>query len=179
MQQASRQLRTKRKPGIASELTRLGIALVLSGWLSSNLKADDVRTLVSEHCAACHDESTRKGGLDLTSLALKLNDESVRNRWIQIYDRVQNREMPPDPKDLAESQRALLLKSLLKVLAAADRKDVLANGRGPMRRLTRGEFEQNLRDLLKLPLLAIRAPPETPPLGCARDGSKIVDSSAA
>jgi len=156
MQQASRQLRTKRKPGIASELTRLGIALVLSGWLSSNLKADDVRTLVSEHCAACHDESTRKGGLDLTSLALKLNDESVRNRWIQIYDRVQNREMPPDPKDLAESQRALLLKSLLKVLAAADRKDVLANGRGPMRRLTRGEFEQNLRDLLKLPLLDIR-----------------------
>ena len=155
MQQASRQLGTMR-PGIASEFTRLGFAVALLAGLSSPLKADDVHSLVSEHCVACHDESVRKGGLDLTALTFELDDSAVRNRWIQIYDRVRKREMPPDPKDLAESQRELLQESLRKALAAADGKEVQANGRGPMRRLTRDEFEQNLRDVLKLPLLDIR-----------------------
>ena len=157
MQQTSRQLGTMRMPSIASEFTRLAIALTLLSELSSTLKArDEVRALVNEHCVACHNESTRQGGLDLTSLSIELDDGTVRNRWIQIYDRVTKREMPPDPKGLAESQRELLLKSLHKVIAAADRKEVLANGRGPMRRLTRGEFEQNLRDILKLPRLDIQ-----------------------
>ena len=143
--------------GIASEFTRLAIALTLLSGLSSTLKATDkVRALVNKYCVACHNESTIQGGLDLTSLSIELDDGTVRNRWIQIYDRVTKREMPPDPKGLAESQRELLLKSLHKVIAAADRKEVLANGRGPMRRLTRGEFEQNLRDILKLPRLDIQ-----------------------
>ena len=41
-------------------------------------------------------------------------------------------------------------------LHAADRADVAQNGRGPMRRLNRDEYEQNLRDLLQLPHLDIR-----------------------
>ena len=38
----------------------------------------------------------------------------------------------------------------------ADMKDVEQSGRGPMRRLTRDEYQQNLRDVLALPKLDIR-----------------------
>ena len=54
-------------------------------------------------------------------------------------------------------------------IAKADRADIIANGRGPLRRLTREEYEQNLRDVLKLPLLmsvphaGLMVPPEAQP----------------
>jgi hypothetical protein len=41
-------------------------------------------------------------------------------------------------------------------LAAADLADIRAHGRGPIRRLNREEYEQNLRDVLALPGLAVR-----------------------
>src|SRR4029077_2540085 len=42
------------------------------------------------------------------------------------------------------------------LLHAADLADVAKNGRGPMRRLNRDEYEQDLRDILRLPYLDIR-----------------------
>src|SRR4029077_15097711 len=42
------------------------------------------------------------------------------------------------------------------LLHAADLADVAKNGRAPMRRLNRDEYEQDLRDILRLPYLDIR-----------------------
>ena len=41
-------------------------------------------------------------------------------------------------------------------MVEADRAAILAEGRGPVRRLTRVEYEHRLRDLLALPSLDIR-----------------------
>ena len=49
-----------------------------------------------------------------------------------------------------------MVRALRGPVAAADRAEIAANGRGPIRRLNRIEFEQNLRDLLRLPHLDIR-----------------------
>jgi hypothetical protein len=49
-----------------------------------------------------------------------------------------------------------MLKHLSAAIHEADRADVVTNGRGPMRRLNRDEYEQNLRDILHLPYLDIR-----------------------
>lgn len=83
-------------------------------------------------------------------------DRSLRERWIQIHDRIQKGEMPPQPEDLPAEERAALVKPLSAMLHAADQAEVVAAGRGPMRRLNRDEYEQNLRDLLRLPQLDIR-----------------------
>lgn len=64
--------------------------------------------------------------------------------------------MPPKAGDLPPAQRAELVKSLATSIYDADRAEVLANGRGPLRRLNREEYEQNLRDVLALPNLDIR-----------------------
>lgn len=112
--------------------------------------------LIRQTCLDCHDGDSAEGGLDLASLAFTLGDRGLRDRWILIHDRIHAGEMPPDPTALSDPNRQTLLKALNDAIVKSDRADVITNGRGPLRRLTREEYEQNLRDVLKLPLLDIR-----------------------
>ena len=96
------------------------------------------------------------GGLDLSSLPFDLADRSTRDRWIRIHDRVEKGEMPPVAAALPQSRRADLVKHLATAIYSAEHAEIAAHGRGPMRRLNRDEYEQNLRDVLQLPHLDIR-----------------------
>ena len=80
----------------------------------------------------------------------------MRERWVRVHDRVEKGEMPPEAEDMMTADHAALVKALDASLHGADRADVVANGRGPLRRLNRDEHEQNLRDVLQLPDLDIR-----------------------
>ena len=111
---------------------------------------------LQQHCSQCHDKAAPSGGLDLTSISFDLADRSVREQWIQIHDRVEKGEMPPRSVALSPARRAEMLKLLGTHLHAADQSEIIAAGRGPLRRLNRNEYEQNLRDLLQLPRLDIR-----------------------
>ena len=133
----------------------IGLLLAASGLHADGLPAP-VAAGFKQHCVNCHDGSSAEGGLDLTSLAFDLEDCAVQDRWILIHDRIEKGEMPPEPEDLPDSELASMVRALRGPIAAADRAKIAANGRGPIRRLNRIEFEQNLRDLLKLPHLDIR-----------------------
>jgi len=112
-------------------------------------------TLIEQNCADCHNAETKEGKLDLTALTFDLADPKGMDRWVQIFDRVEKKEMPPDVEAMTSDDRKALLASLESPLYAAG-SAAAHNGRGPMRRLNRIEFEQNLRDLLELPYLDIR-----------------------
>jgi hypothetical protein len=127
----------------------------------ANLPAADqppqaIAALIKEHCAECHDAETKKGKLDLTALRFDLADPKGMERWVQVFDRVENGEMPPKSEDMKPADRQALLTALEPPLHAASKAEADLHGRGPMRRLNRLEFEQNLRDLLALPDLDIR-----------------------
>lgn len=111
---------------------------------------------IEQSCLECHDDETKKGGLDLTALKFDLADGATRERWVRVFDRVEKEEMPPKSGEMAAEDRAALVKVLDASLYEADRAEVLAQGRGPLRRLNRDEYEQNLRDVLHLPELDIR-----------------------
>jgi hypothetical protein len=111
---------------------------------------------IEQSCIDCHDDVTKKGGLDLTALTFDLRDSATRERWVRVHDRVEKGEMPPKLDDMSAADRAALVKSLDVSLNEADCAEVVANGRGPLRRLNRDEYEQNLRDVLQLPDLDIR-----------------------
>lgn len=112
--------------------------------------------LLQTTCGGCHNATTVAGGLDLQALPYDLSVAATRASWVEIYDRIEKREMPPNPASLSEANRQALLARLGQALRAAERADIVANGRGPLRRLNRDEYEQNLRDLLQLPHLDIR-----------------------
>ncbi|MFT5465661.1 MAG: hypothetical protein ACI8UO_000756 [Verrucomicrobiales bacterium] len=109
--------------------------------------------LLETHCFGCHDDVTAKGDLDLTSL-----DFGLTETWIKIHDRVKAGEMPPPDKakNFSDADRQLLVSKLGDALLKLDQADVEANGRAPIRRLTREEYQNNLRDLLGLPNLDVR-----------------------
>lgn len=112
--------------------------------------------MIQNACVDCHNAENSEGGLNLNNVAWKLNDHQVRLHWIQIHDRITKGEMPPSASDLPEEDRHTLFNLLSKAIHKSDYTEVLTEGRGPMRRLTRTEFEQNLRDILRLPHLDIR-----------------------
>lgn len=126
-------------------------AMALSAQAPPELKA-----ALAKSCSGCHSGAQAKGGLDLSALRYDLADRAVRERWVRIHDRVEKREMPPKGAPMAEADRIAVVKQLAPALHEADLADVALNGRGPLRRLNRDEYEQNLRDVLQMPLLDIR-----------------------
>jgi hypothetical protein len=126
-------------------------APVFSAGLPPKLKP-----LIAQSCLGCHSKSAAKGGLDLSSLPFDLADRSTRDHWIRVHDRVEKGEMPPVQGLLKPAQRADMVNQLATAIYSAERAEIAAHGRGPMRRLNRDEYEQNLRDVLQLPRLDIR-----------------------
>lgn len=119
---------------------------------------EPVRIAIESYCADCHNEQTMAGDLDLVSLKFAPAQPTNRERWVRIFDRVERGEMPPtqDGYDFAEEERREYVAALGEVLRQADRAEVVEQGRGPVRRLTRDEYQDQLRDLLQLPQLDIR-----------------------
>ncbi|WP_437221964.1 DUF1592 domain-containing protein [Planctomicrobium sp. SH661] len=153
-------LMTDRDKAVLSALT-MAICLGISGVANSEDARgfsfpEPVSVVLESTCTGCHSEENAEGGLNIGGISTDLADAGVRARWVKIFDRVRTGEMPPDADDLPKDQRELFVTSLRGPLLEADLADVADHGRGPMRRLNRDEYQQNLRDVLQLPLLDIR-----------------------
>ena len=115
-----------------------------------------LKTAIDKTCLGCHSGAAAKGGLDFTSLSFDLRNRVTRERWVRVHDRIEKGEMPPKGVEFSAAERTAILGQLAPLLYRADLADVAKNGRGPMRRLNRDEYEQDLRDILRLPHLDIR-----------------------
>ena len=134
-------------------------ALIIAGSLLLPAFAQTpsgLKAAIDKTCLGCHSGAAAKGGLDFTSLSFDLSNRVTRERWVRVHDRIEKGEMPPKGVEFATADRAAMLRQLAPLLRAADLADVAKNGRGPMRRLNRDEYEQDLRDILRLPYLDIR-----------------------
>lgn len=109
------------------------------------------------HCTSCHDAATHEGNLDLTSLKLDPANPETFARLVKIHDRIASGEMPPkdEPRPNAAA-KASVVGSLGQLLRAAEKARLAAEGRTGVRRVTRGEYENMVRDLLDMPGIALR-----------------------
>ena len=100
---------------------------------------------LEQHCYDCHDSETKKGGLDLTALGTDLAKADLIAKWVRVHDRIASGEMPPKKKAQPEAkEKQAFLGTLANSLTEAD----LATKGVLVRRLTRVEYENTLRDLL-------------------------------
>jgi hypothetical protein len=116
--------------------------------------AAEPRAFMEKHCFECHDSETKKGGLDLTTLRY---DAAKPEKWVLLHDAVAAGEMPPAKRKSQPdpAERAAFVAELggrLKTDIAAAHPHRIG-----LRRLTRQEFENSLKDLLALPRLDITA----------------------
>ena len=118
-----------------------------------------------QHCYDCHDADAKKGGLDLTALKRDFTNAGNFARWLKVHDRIESGEMPPKKKPRpAAGESATFLKELGGSLITAERAR-MQDERTRIRRLTRGEYENTMRDLFDMPGLALAG--DLPPDGSA------------
>jgi hypothetical protein len=128
-----------------------------------------------KHCLDCHDADSKRGDFDLSSLKPDLTSADNFARWVKVHDRIESGEMPPAKKprpDAADKAKALAsLRTMIVVAEQAKRGGEVRTG---LRRLTRGEYENTLRDLLDLPGLAVQG--ELPADGVAHGFDNNADA---
>ena len=118
--------------------------------------------LVEASCIDCHDANTDTP-LNLEKIGHDLSDPNTFRQWVKIFDQVDSGEMPPKKKkrpDRVIKNKALA--TLHKHLRDASLAKLIKEGRAPVRRLTRTEYEYTLHDLLGISGdLASKLPPES------------------
>lgn len=130
------------------------------------LQADELpEEFLRTYCHDCHAGAEAAGGLDLPALSRDLAGIDTFGRWVKIHDRIATGEMPPpDGEQPPAEKRTAATKVLHQRLIAAEQARYEREGRTPVRRLTRVEYEQTIRDLLALPGISLQA-------GLPEDGS--------
>ncbi len=151
-----------------SRLRRCLIAWACVLGLVPSAHAADVppgaRKLLSEHCFACHDSEAREGGLDLTVLSWSPDDPKTFGRWVDVFDKVDGKLMPP-PSEVrpGRATRTAFLDSLRDGLREANLTRQRSEGRVVLRRLNRVEYENTLHDLLAIDIPLQHFLPEDAP----------------
>ncbi len=137
----------------------LPILLIANALLSQRGFADDgggafakeLRPLLEEHCFKCHGEKKQKGGVELASFA---NEDAVLKKyklWRGVLEQVELKDMPPDDETpLNDAERTKLLGGIRGTLALleTDHPSLRDPGPGDLRRLSRAEYNNSIRDLL-------------------------------
>jgi hypothetical protein len=145
---------------LASRPRRLPILLAAAALLAVPVSADFSEGLVpffNAHCYECHDDASKKGGLDLDELSRDLADPAILSKWVRLYDRVADGEMPPKERDQpGDKEGAAFREALAPALASAHE---AAKGT-VLRRLNRIEYQNTLEDLLGIRIDAAALLPE-------------------
>jgi hypothetical protein len=157
--------------------------LALTCFMTANALAQstdwksDLEPFFEDHCIACHEGSDAEGNLDLSKVGDELADPDLMRRWVLIHDRVQDGEMPPKGEPAVPGNvNATFVKRLSAELTQVDRlqNDVV------FRRLNRSEYENSVRDLFGVFVLAQDYLPEdTPTEGFDNVGEGLALSAEA
>lgn len=133
-------------------LAPLALALVLCA--TRDVRGADfereIRPLLKTHCFACHSSAGEKGNLDLERYQHVAHVVSDIKVWREVAAKVSAGEMPPKEKpQLADKERAIIgrwVEGLVREIEAAEPSDP-----GPTfpRRITRREYKNAMRDLLR------------------------------
>jgi mono/diheme cytochrome c family protein len=121
------------------------------------------QAFLTQHCKACHTGDKPKGKFKLENLTADFNDKANREKWLAALEQVKSGNMPPEGKPRpAEKDVAALAGWINGRVAAAESARNASQGRVPLRRLNRAEYENTVRDLLGVDLdLKELLPPDT------------------
>jgi hypothetical protein len=161
-------------------MMRRGFGIAVCAWVATvaiavaSAAEPVLETFFERYCFSCHSGKTPEAGLDLAVLSRDFSDAAILKSIVRIHDRIAAVEMPPADEERPDSREVAAVTGWLDTqLLVADRKRIAARGRSRLRRLTRGEYENTLRDLLALPRLEIAA--LLPPDGEVAGFNKVAD----
>lgn len=128
------------------------VSLIALLTLTTTATAEVPVEFFQTHCYECHDSQARQAGLDLSKVKSEIENREDFDRWVKIHDRIESGEMPPKakPRPVA-TEVAAVVKTLKAMLIQQERARFIDNERTGVRRLTRAEYENTVRDLFQMP----------------------------
>jgi cytochrome c553 len=121
---------------------------ILMAMTISTADADSPgRSLVGKFCVECHGATKPKAKLRLDNLSDELTDATNRDKWLAALKRVKAGEMPPKGKPRPAEKDVRIVSDWLDAQLATAAK---VRGRVVQRRLNRIEYENTIRDLLRI-----------------------------
>ena len=132
------------------------LALFLSAVAAAPSQAGDegldavVRPFFAAHCVSCHGPEKARGDFRVDTLPLDYDSPKVMARWEEVMSRIDSGEMPPKARPRpAPADVARIAEWIAGQLAEAEARRQSAGGeRVALRRLTREEYANTVRDLL-------------------------------
>ena len=145
------------------------LVLLSALWLSPfPVCAEDtfqsqIRPLLKKYCDGCHNARKHEADLQIARLNPDMVEGSDAETWHDVLNRINQGEMPPEKSTpLTKPDRVLLVNWLTGELTRAVESRRSTGGRVVLRRLTRYEYQNTMRDLLGLDLdYAADLPPES------------------
>lgn len=140
-------------------------ALFLLILISPPLSAADFTAFLDAHCLECHDSDVRKGDLDLSTFTDEATVMSNRSIWRAVFEKIESHQMPP-PKQKSQPTDAERREMLAWIIDIASRPDpelgAADPGKPTLRRLTRLEYNNAVRDLFGLEMDVFAFPERLP-----------------
>src|ERR1043166_919075 len=105
-------------------------------------------SFVQSYCADCHDDSSKKGGLDLETISRTRVEEHC-DEWEWVIRKLRSRQMPPVGKNCPDERTYdAVVSKLASSLNSAAAKRPNPGRTETFRRLNRTEYQNAIRDLL-------------------------------
>ncbi|MFT5525255.1 MAG: mono/diheme cytochrome c family protein, partial [Pirellulaceae bacterium] len=130
-----------------------------------------VAPLIAKYCVNCHGPKTQESDLRLDTLSSDLGDSANAEKWIEVMDNLNLAEMPPQdetqpPAEMVEKVTGWISDELRRI----DRLSKSTGGRALLRRLSRTEYANAVRDLLGIEFLPTEGPRDLLPPDGTLDG---------
>lgn len=149
-----------RIPAVYRGVAHLAIALLLAGSPLPGQAGEatdaegferELLDFVEDHCHGCHGRRNPKGDLSLKPLETLEDVLGAPATWKKVLDAVEGFEMPPSHRESpAREERRLFVARVRSLLATPRAGSVRDPGPPVLRRLTRLEYNNTVRDLLGL-----------------------------
>lgn len=121
--------------------------VVVALQLAPQVPSAEVRTFLERHCHSCHDRDVAKGDLDLT--APPKDAVAALARWSHVRDRVVAGEMPPEGEERPTVDEGRSFVAWIDRTLREQVPQLPADpGRVTVRRLSRAQWQNTVRDLL-------------------------------
>lgn len=143
------------------------------------LANEPARSFLAQHCQGCHAGDKPKGQFRLESLSQDFNDKTNRDRWLAVSEKVSSGAMPPEKKARPPQKEVTALTDWIRGRVEAAEVDRIATqGRVPIRRLNRAEYENTVRDLLGVDIDLKEVLPSDTPVNGFDNGAEALHVSS-
>jgi mono/diheme cytochrome c family protein len=134
-----------------------------------------IQPFLTQHCVRCHGPQLQEGKLRLDTLPTNFTASESARHWIEIMDRINLGEMPPEKEPRPDPETIHATASWIAAeLRNAARLSLTSGGRVLLRRMNRTEYANTVRDLLGITFLPGESPLDfLPPDGVAEGFDKV------